>query len=622
MPSFTKLVLFCLLLVPGSLRANELAGLVREYSVAQKKVTGPLGQRPGLVILHVQPVLEKIGALSSSASERWLAAELDNARTAAYVREAIPRALLSGATENAVKALLRGMGRRPTAVQEASLRALAEAGTSLGPADAKLLLSQLGGRTLKSEEARTARRLELVVEVLKNSTDPETGSWLEGEAYQAAAGKTDRLLVLVRLAKEKKIEGARAELVKLLSHRSGDLAGRAIEALAAIGPGDAFEKISAALDKPGADVQFRARALDALVDTPAGIEFAVKSAAAKDPVMRAIAMGSLALRASEPLAMKALLAGLDDTDLSVRNVALRSLRQVRIKSMIGALIKAVDSHPDESFRVRALELLVNVSGQNFGLAGADWKKWWAQSEASFEFPKEEELGFTTVKKRGLEYFGIEVSSKRLGLIVDISSSMRQMVPVKAESLKEEEEEEEVEEDEDGGSRTRVAPVKKKKKKTNKDAGIVLKDGKARKIDILKKEMARLLKKLPADTFLNMISFDATFRPWQKALQPLRGKGRAKALAYVARITTGSGTNVFDTLEFALKDKRVDTIYLLTDGLPTRGRIKAPAAIIKEIDNLNRARGVTIHTIAFGAESDLLRQLAERNGGQYRFVDRY
>jgi hypothetical protein len=515
------------------------------------------------------------------------------------------------------------MARRAPAIQEASLRALVEAGSSPGLNEAKLLFSQLGGKTLKSAAAQSARRLKLAGDVLKNSTDPATRAWLAGDAYQSAGGKTDRLVVLMRLAKELKLEDARAELVKLLGHRSGELVSIAIEALAAIGPGDSIGKISAALDKPGADVRFRARALDALVDTPGGVEFAVKAASAKDPVMRAVAMGSLALRASEPQAMKVLLVGLDDADLSVRNVALRSLRQVRIKSMVGALIKVVDSHPDESFKVKALELLVNVSGQNFGLAGVDWKKWWAQSEATFEFPKLEETGFTTVKKRGLEYFGIEVSSKRLGLIVDISSSMRQLVAVKAESLEEKEKEEEVEEDAEGGSRTRVAPVKKKKKKkTNKEAGIVLKDGKARKIDILKKEMTRLLKKLPADTFLNMISFDATFRPWQKVLQPLRGKGRAKALSYVARITTGSGTNVFDTLEFALKDKRVDTIYLLTDGLPTRGRIKAPAAIIKEIDILNRARGVTIHTIAFGAESDLLRQLAERNGGQYRFVDRY
>lgn len=615
MPVLRKSLLLLILLVPCTVQGAELGPLVREYSAALKKVTGPLNQRPGLVVTHVLPVLEKIGALSTLASERWLAAELDNARTASYVRETIPRVLLAGPGKDVAIILLQGLGKRPPGVREACLRALKESEGSLGLTESKLLLQQLGAKTSRPGDAGAAKRLELAIGVLRKTTDEAARTWLGGEAYSSVGGKTDRLYVLARLAAELKLDGAHAELVRLVGHRSRELAITAIEALARIGVGDAFEEISAALDRPGVDVRLRARALDALVASKRGIEFAIGAASGKDPELRAVAMGSLALRAADPRAMKILLGGLEDLDSSVRNVALRSLRQVRVKSMIGALIMVVDSHPDESFKVRALELLVNASGQNFGLAAVDWKKWWAQSEAAFEFPKQEEEGITSVKKRGLEYFGIEVSSKRLGLIADISSSMRRMVAVKAESLDEEEEEETV----GGDGRTRVAPVKKKKKK---QGGVVVKDGKARKIDILKKELTRLLKKLPADTSLNIITFDATYRSWQKVLQPLRGRGRAKALAYVARIATGSGTNVFDTLEFALKDKRVDTIYLLTDGLPTRGRITAPAAILEEIDVLNRARGVTIHTIAFGAESNLLMQLAERNGGQYRFVDRY
>ena len=83
-----------------------------------------------------------------------------------------------------------------------------------------------------------------------------------------------------------------------------------------------------------------------------------------------------------------------------------------------------------------------------------------------------------------------------------------------------------------------------------------------------------------------------------------------------------GTNVFDTLEAALKDRRIDTIYLLTDGVPTRGRITEPGAILEEIGIQNRLRGVTIHCIAFGEESKFLEDLAKQNGGQYRFVDRW
>ena len=610
---FLKTALFLLLLVaPCAARADELTSLVRQYKASLKKVTGPINKRSNLVATHVAPILDKIAALSTSSSERWLAAELDNSGTSPQARAAIPGALLAGGTENAARLLISGLGRRPPGVQAASFRMLQFNESSLNVEEAKLLLSQLGVRKSK---AAARDQIELCVAVLKNSKNEAARAWLAGGAYDSAGGKIDRLRVLARLAGELKLSAARDQLVELLGHRSRELAISAIEALARIGVDGSIDEISSALDRPGTDIRLRARALDALAGSAGGMEFAIRSAASKDPELRAIAMGSLSLRSGDPRAMKALLAGLNDKDSAVCNVALQSLRSLRIKPMMGALIAVLANHTDESFKVKALELLVNVSGQNFGLAAADWQKWWSASEAAFEFPKQEEEGFTSVKKYDLDYFGIEVSSKRLGLVVDISSSMRQLVAVKTESLEEDEEEEAA----GGEGRTRVAPAKKKKKKPG---GIVVKDGKAMKIDILKKEMTRLLKKLPADTFLNMISFDATFRPWQKALQPLKGKGRAKALSYVARITTGSGTNVFDTLEFALKDKRVDTIYLLTDGLPTRGRLTAPAAILKEIKLLNRTRGVTIHTIAFGAESNLLRQLAEQNGGQYRFVDRY
>ncbi len=610
---FLKTALFLLLLVaPCAARADELTSLVRQYKASLKKVTGPINKRSNLVATHVAPILDKIAALSTSNSERWLAAELDNSGTSPQARAAIPGALLAGGTENAVRLLISGLGRRPPGVQAASFRMLQFNESSLNVEEAKLLLSQLGVRKSK---AAARDQIELCVAVLKNSKNEATRAWLAGDAYDSAGGKIDRLRVLARLAGELKLSAARDQLVELLGHRSRELAISAIEALARIGVDGSIDEISSALDRPGTDIRLRARALDALAGSAGGMEFAIRSAASKDPELRAIAMGSLSLRSGDPRAMKALLAGLNDKDPSVCNVALQSLRSLRIKPMLGALIAVLANHTDESFKVKALELLVNVSGQNFGLAAADWKKWWSASEAAFEFPKQEEEGFTSVKKYDLDYFGIEVSSKRLGLVVDISSSMRQLVVVKTESIEEDEEEEAA----GGDGRTRVAPAKKKKKKPG---GIVVKDGKAMKIDILKKEMTRLLKKLPADTFLNMISFDATFRPWQKALQPLKGKGRARALSYVARITTGSGTNVFDTLEFALKDKRVDTIYLLTDGLPTRGRLTASEAILKEIKLLNRTRGITIHTIAFGAESNLLRQLAEQNGGQYRFVDRY
>ena len=44
-------------------------------------------------------------------------------------------------------------------------------------------------------------------------------------------------------------------------------------------------------------------------------------------------------------------------------------------------------------------------------------------------------------------------------------------------------------------------------------------------------------------------------------------------------------------------------------------------IIQGVEALNRTRGIIIHTIAFGAESELLKTLAKEHGGVYRFLQK-
>ena len=111
----------------------------------------------------------------------------------------------------------------------------------------------------------------------------------------------------------------------------------------------------------------------------------------------------------------------------------------------------------------------------------------------------------------------------------------------------------------------------------------------------------------------------------KRLQRLVSGGREKAIDFVKSIKTGSGTNVYDSLELIMGDDRVDTIYMLTDGQPTRGKIRDPEKILKEIRVLNLARGLTIHCISIGEEEEeeeargFLKRLADEHGGQYRAV---
>lgn len=377
------------------------------------------------------------------------------------------------------------------------------------------------------------------------------------------------------------------------------------------------ETLIAALRRPRqkGDLKLRIQALDALADkgTDSALQVILRFAKSRDPEMRAVAMGSLARFSNQAQAREALFAGLRDRDPTIRAVTLRALGGMRDKAMIPALIEVVgDEREQENMRVNALKLLVKLTNQNMGLVGEDWQKWWDVAEPRFEFPKEDEAGgFTEVQVRDLSYFGIEIASKRLAFLVDISSSMTRMVAVRSEA----ERREETGEVTDG--KTGVAGDSEKKEGEKKEG-----DTKARKIDVLKRELVRVLEKLPVDCGINIITFHGTFAPWQKQLVPIAGAGRARAIQFVRNLQTGRGTNVFDTLEFALKDKRTDTLYLLTDGQPTRGRLTKTAEILEEVRVLNRVRGVTIHCIAFGEESDFLEQLAKENGGQYRFVDRY
>ena len=639
----------------GSLRAADLNSLIAEYQEASKKVSGAPKDRPKKVQEHVQPILVKIGALKDEASLRWLTQEMDNGRTFPSIREVIPPAIVANGSDEAVPYLLNGMSKRSGRLQAATLAplvsskvkidsaknhllAVARAGVAteaqvalarvLGRLDSLDALQALlggvgkggrrGSRGQRGKGASSAQFAESITKAFRKSKNKDIRAWLGDGAIGDMGSNPNKLVAVVRLIGALEVSEARDGLKALVKHRSSAVASAAIDALTKVGLGSASGEVSKAVGKfKKGDIGSKMKALDALAASgdAAAIQSVVQAAQGRDAETRAVAMGSLALAPKSEAAMEALIAGLEDRDSNVRSVALRAIRRVRYKPMVGALVNAFGTTKDSSFQLKILEVLAEVTGQNLGLSVEDWTKWWNFNKDEFKFPKGKATGPTAAVKRDMEYFGIEVTSTRLSFLIDISGSMREMVPVRKGKLDEDE-------DEEGGrgkGGTRVGRGKGGGK--GKDDPVV-KDGKAKKIDVLKRELVRLLQKLPVVTSLNILSFHASFEPWQKKLQPLRGNGRKKAIDFVWNIQTKSGTNVFDTLEHALKDKRVDTIYLLTDGLPSRGRITDKDGILREIRKLNRVRAVTIHTIAFGAKSDLLEQLAKENGGQYRFVDKY
>ena len=77
-----------------------------------------------------------------------------------------------------------------------------------------------------------------------------------------------------------------------------------------------------------------------------------------------------------------------------------------------------------------------------------------------------------------------------------------------------------------------------------------------------------------------------------------------------------GTNLYDGLALALADEEVDTIFLLSDGVPGVGTYVAKDDILRAVKRLNQTKRVAIHAVSIGRDSALMRELAEENGGKY------
>jgi HEAT repeat protein len=249
----------------------------------------------------------------------------------------------------------------------------------------------------------------------------------------------------------------------------------------------------------------------------------------------------------------------------VRSAAIRALSKIRTREAVDLLVERM---PKEDGRLFAEigDALRGLTGKGIGYAPGAWKEWWTAHRDTFAFGAAADAvaaagaGQTT-------YHGIPVSSNRVVFCTDISGSMSETA-----------------------------------------------DGKETRLDQAKKELSRVLGSLSKDAHCNLIFFDDRIEPWKTQLVPIKGN-LPQALQLVASLQPRGTTNIFDTLFVALQHKEADTIYLLSDGEPTAGRIIGTDDLLREIRKINRLRQVAIHCISLGG-SPFMKTLAEQNGGLY------
>ncbi|MCR9244280.1 MAG: VWA domain-containing protein [bacterium] len=315
---------------------------------------------------------------------------------------------------------------------------------------------------------------------------------------------------------------------------------------------------------------------DVLARDPTWRKDLLKLAASNEPNVRAVGLTLLReLDADDAIAIAQKSLGSKLWEL--RAAAIRYLTSFRDVSSIPLLIARYGKEEGRLASELGNALFVHTGTRCF--KKSEWKDWWREHRNGFTVPHPDTVraGLGGVAGQTSAYFGIPLTSKHVAFCLDVSGSM--------------------------GGRVEAFGT---------DTG-------RRRIDAAKKELAAAIGKMPAVNEVNLVTYNGAVRAQWPELRQLDEEHRKKVLGTVKKLRVGGGTNIFDALEVAFQDSKVDTIYLLSDGEPTSGAVTDPLEIADEVRRWNRLRQIVIHTIGFGIDTELLRRLAEESGGIYTFI---
>jgi len=248
---------------------------------------------------------------------------------------------------------------------------------------------------------------------------------------------------------------------------------------------------------------------------------------------------------------------LGDRSWRVQLAAVRAAERLRHAGTIAPLIRVLEGEPGR-VRARAAATLADLTGADFGEDARAWSRWWALAREGFEVaPKRVRKRYRT--SSAVTFRRIPVVSTRLCFVIDASRSMEKPAP-------------------GGGGRSRW--------------------------ELVKRDLASVLERLPRGARFNVILFRTDVEPWRKRLGPATRGARARCERWIDAAEPSGWTNLYDAVALALEDDAVDTLYMLTDGVPSRGAETKRAAILDEIAFLNRYRLVQINCVQAGGAKGL------------------
>ena len=282
----------------------------------------------------------------------------------------------------------------------------------------------------------------------------------------------------------------------------------------------------------------------------------------------------------------------------VRERAALALSQIAVPEAIEPMIDLIEQETGHTKKTVAAALEA-MTRQKHGTLVSTWRTWFQHEKArlmSGEIPLGGgvfDLGRDSVDVG--YYFDIAMDGKSIMYIIDASGSMKADVTLKTQSST-------------GEPETKS------------------------RLEACKAELIAALGRLAADAEFNIIWYNVLPHLFQERMVPASEDWTNQGAAMVRDLKPNKTTNIYDSLRLAFdvagrgsKDKyygiELDTIFLLTDGSPTRpdNTRDSTQKIIEAVREWNVLKRVRIHTIGIGDKVNrkFMAQLAAENNGEFR-----
>ncbi|MFC1587833.1 VWA domain-containing protein [Planctomycetota bacterium] len=286
---------------------------------------------------------------------------------------------------------------------------------------------------------------------------------------------------------------------------------------------------------------------------------------------------ALSYRWDDPQSRTALENLTADEEWQVRFKAYTAMAQNGDKDMHIRLCDQIRKEEIRRIQFAVADIFKQKTKKDLGLNWTAWKIWFDKNEEGAV----DNMGLATV-----DYFGYKIKSNRIVFIVDISGSME-----------------------------------------------AIKDGKNR-LEKAKEELSKVVDRFDTNIRFNIIAFSDCVRMWeQEGLLQATKENKDSALAWVSRLTPGGGTSTYEAINAAFEKTPADTIYFLSDGLPSVGKYIYCFRIRMEQTAVNRDNLIQVHCIGLltglhdaekpkyleGA-AEFLKLFSKSNFGEAKIID--